>query len=132
MQAANSVYHMFSLYIDLLRFKLFPALVLMAGLCLLLFTCNCVVSFWRGFLFLWVLRMGYIILLWHSLSLQYNYFGSDYISSWSLLIFYLRYVKRHFIKKQLIPFFFISFITFFKQYNYINQLHHIKSQFLHM
>ena len=29
-------------------------------------------------------------------------------------------------------FLFISFITFFKQYNYIHQLHHIKSQFLHM
>ena len=25
---------------------------------------------WRGFLFLWVLGMGYIILLWHSLSLH--------------------------------------------------------------
>ena len=30
---------------------------------------------WRGFLFLWVLGMGYVILLWHSLSLPYNYFG---------------------------------------------------------
>ena len=29
---------------------------------------------WRGFLFLWVLGMGYVILLWHSLSLPYNYF----------------------------------------------------------
>ena len=36
-------------------------------ICLLLFTCNYVVSVWRGFLFLWVLRMGYVILLWHSL-----------------------------------------------------------------
>ena len=43
-------------------------------ICLLLFTCNYVVSVWRGFLFLWVLRMGYVILLWHSLSLPYNYF----------------------------------------------------------
>ena len=25
-----------------------------------------VVSVWRGFLFLWVLGMGYVILLWHS------------------------------------------------------------------
>ena len=41
---------------------------------LLLFTCNYVVSVWRGFLFLWVLGMGYVILLWHSLSLPYNYF----------------------------------------------------------
>ena len=43
-------------------------------ICLLLFTCNYVVSVWRGFLFLWVLGMGYVILLWHSLSLSYNYF----------------------------------------------------------
>ena len=41
--------------------------------CLLLFTCNYVVSVRRGFLFLWVLGMGYVILLWHSLSLPYNY-----------------------------------------------------------
>ena len=43
-------------------------------ICLLLFTCNYEVSVWRGFLFLWVLGMGYVILLWHSLSLPYNYF----------------------------------------------------------
>ena len=43
-------------------------------ICLLLFTCNYVVSVWRGFLFLWVLGMGYVILLWHSLSLPYIYF----------------------------------------------------------
>ena len=42
-------------------------------ICLLLFTCNYVVSVWRGFLFLWVLGMGNVILLWHSLSLPYNY-----------------------------------------------------------
>ena len=41
---------------------------------LLLATCNYVVSVWRGFLFLWVLGMGYVILLWHSLSLPYNCF----------------------------------------------------------
>ena len=46
-------------------------------ICLLLFTCNYVVSVWRGFLFLWVLGMGYVILLWHSLSLPYNYFDND-------------------------------------------------------
>ena len=40
---------------------------------LLLFTCYYVVSVWRGFLFLWVLGMGYVILLWHCLSLPYNY-----------------------------------------------------------
>ena len=34
-------------------------------ICLLLFTCNYVVSVWSGFLFLWVLGMGYVILLWH-------------------------------------------------------------------
>ena len=44
-------------------------------ICLLLFTCNYVVFVWRGFLFLWVLGMGYVILLRHSLSLPYNYFG---------------------------------------------------------
>ena len=43
-------------------------------ICLLLFTCNYVVSVWRSFLFLWVLGMGYVIILWHSLSLPYNYF----------------------------------------------------------
>ena len=42
---------------------------------LLLFTCNYVVFVLRGFLFLWVLGMGYVILLWHSLSLPYNYFA---------------------------------------------------------
>ena len=34
---------------------------------------SAVVSVWRGFLFLWVLGMGYVILFWHSLSLPYNY-----------------------------------------------------------
>ena len=42
-------------------------------ICLLLFTCNYVVSVWRGFLFLWVLGTGYVILLWQSLSLPFNY-----------------------------------------------------------
>ena len=32
-------------------------------ICLLSFTCNYVVSVWKGFLFLWVLGMGYVILL---------------------------------------------------------------------
>ena len=44
-------------------------------ICLLFFTCNYVVFVWRGFFFLWVLGMGYVILLWHSLSLPYNYFS---------------------------------------------------------
>ena len=35
---------------------------------MVLFTCNYVVSVW-GFLFLWVLGMGYVILLWHFMSL---------------------------------------------------------------
>ena len=47
-------------------------------ICLLLFTCNYVVSVWRDFLFLWVLGMGYVILLWHSLSLPYNYLDSSF------------------------------------------------------
>ena len=42
-------------------------------ICLLLFTCIYVVSVWRGFLFLWVLGLRYVILLWHSLSLPYDY-----------------------------------------------------------
>ena len=40
--------------------------------CLLLFTCNYVVSVRRGFL--WVPGMGYVILLKHSLSLPYFHF----------------------------------------------------------
>ena len=43
-------------------------------ICLLLFTCNYVVFVRRSFLFLWVHGMDYVILLWHSLSLPYNYF----------------------------------------------------------
>ena len=46
-----------------------PGLEKRGLICLLLFTCNYVVSVWRGFLFLWVLGMGYVNLLWHSLSL---------------------------------------------------------------
>ena len=42
-------------------------------ICLLLFTCNYVVSV----IFLWVFWMGYVILLWHSLSLPYNYFTNS-------------------------------------------------------
>ena len=30
----------------------------------------------KGCLFLWVLGMGYVILLWYSLSLPYNYFDT--------------------------------------------------------
>ena len=46
-------------------------------ICLLLFTCNYVVSVRRGFLFLWVLGMGYVILLWHPLGLPYDYFAGE-------------------------------------------------------
>ena len=46
---------------------------------LLLFTCNYVVSVWRGFP--WMLGMGNIILLWHSLSLSYNYFVDSIYTS---------------------------------------------------
>ena len=46
-------------------------------ICLLLFTCNYVVSVWRGLLFLLVLGMGYVTLLWHSLSLPYNYVACE-------------------------------------------------------
>ena len=40
-------------------------------ICLLLFTCNYVVSVWRGFLFLWVLGMGYC----HRLNCDYSLGG---------------------------------------------------------
>ena len=50
-----------------------------------LFACNYVVSVRRGFLFLWVLGMGCVILLWHSLSLPYNYF-EYYVKSDKLLL----------------------------------------------
>ena len=49
-----------------------------ANLSRLLFACDCVVSVRRGFLFLLVLGMGYVILLWHSLSLPYNYLAALY------------------------------------------------------
>ena len=55
-------------------------------ICLLLFTCNYVVFVWRGFLFLWVLGMGYVILLWHSLSLPYSYF-SERFTPFFLLVY---------------------------------------------
>ena len=53
-------------------------------ICLLFFTCNNVVSVWRGFIFLWVLGMGYLILLWHSLSLPYNYLGGKRFVFWRI------------------------------------------------
>ena len=44
-------------------------------ICLLSLTCNYVVSFRSGFLFLWVLGMGFANLLWHSVGLPYSYYG---------------------------------------------------------
>ena len=70
-----------------------------------------VVSARRGFLFLWVLGMGYVILLWHSLSLPYNYFIvmhlivkifnfllADYYDFFQLVIYVLIYVYPKFRK----------------------------------
>ena len=66
-------------------------------ICLLLFTCNYVVSVWRGFLFLWVLGMGYVILLSHSLSLPYNYFIFNcFAHQDSFDDFYLLPISRNF------------------------------------
>ena len=39
------------------------------------FICYYVVSVKRGFIFLWVFGMSCVFLLWHSLSLPYNYFA---------------------------------------------------------
>ena len=72
-------------------------------ICLLLFTCNYVVSDWRGFLFLWVLGMGYVILLWHSLSLPYNY------STKIISIFFLLYTN---ISRKKVHFTFSSYLSF--------------------
>ena len=83
-------------------------------ICLLLFTCNYVVFVWRGFFFLWVLGMGYVILLWHSLSLPYNYFttgtkrlqmsfytlGNTYLKKLISKIEYQMSRNRHFAQKE--------------------------------
>ena len=60
-----------------------PRLGMRELICLLLLRCYYVVSVWRGFLFRWVLGIGYVFLLWHSLSLPYNYFVSlpDHLDS---------------------------------------------------
>ena len=63
-------------------------------ICLLLFTCNYVVFVRRGFLFLWVLGMGYVILLWHSLSLPYNYFATELRPSINSRIRFLLHILR--------------------------------------
>ena len=49
--------------------------------CLLLFACDYVISVWGGFLFLWVLGVGCVILLWHSLSLPFSCFAFSARSS---------------------------------------------------
>ena len=48
---------------------------------------------WRGIPFLCVLGMGYVILLWHSLSHPYNYFVSGCTNSWRL--FYILNIKLY-------------------------------------
>ena len=63
-------------------------------ICLLLFTCNYVVSVQRGFLFLWVLGMGYVMLLCHSLSLPYNYFDIKVMLRYSCLTLWMA-LKRY-------------------------------------
>ena len=55
-------------------------------ICLLLFTCNYGVSVWSGFLFLWVLGMGYVILSWPFLSISYNYLEYGYLRSYVLFL----------------------------------------------
>ena len=50
---------------------------------------NCVVSVRRDFLFLWVLGMGYVILLWHSRSLPYNYL--EYHVKFNLICFSIKH-----------------------------------------
>ena len=82
-------------------------------ICLLLFTCNYVVFVWRGFLFLWVLGMSYVILLWRSLSLPYNYFenGKSFLSKyfWSLTgdqrVWVIHYVEKPTSVRKLSAFF---------------------------
>ena len=58
-------------------------------ICLLLSTCNYVVSVWKGFLFLLVLGMGCAIILWHSLGLPYIYFTNETKPSTTLYISYI-------------------------------------------
>ena len=57
---------------------------------LLSFTCNYVVSVQRGFFFFLVLGIGCVILLWHSLGLQYNYFDHH-----NLLLDLALHVREH-------------------------------------
>ena len=68
------ILYSFVVYLYVSGMDQLPRLGMRELICLMLFTCNYMVSVRRGFLFLWVLGMGYAILLWHSLSLPYNYF----------------------------------------------------------
>ena len=74
-------------------------------ICLLLFTCNYVVSVWGGFLFLWVLGMGYVIVLWHSLGLPYSYFENpsktfEYMIFWRFAGFLIHQVTKILFKSK--------------------------------
>ena len=79
-------------------------------ICLLLFACNYVVSVWRGFLFLWVLGMGYVILLWHSLSLPYNYFAEN--------VLFMQFLKKRNV---------LRFLPVFLKHFKINKIYSVVS-----
>ena len=58
------------------------------------------VSVRMGFLFLWVVRIGGDIMLYHT-QFTCNYFGSDFASSWSLLkLFVIRVCHKHAFSKR--------------------------------
>ena len=65
-------------------------------ICLLLFTCIYVVSVWRGLLFLWLLRMGYVILFWHSLSLPLIILCDHSLQNNSIFLVHFLSVKASF------------------------------------
>ena len=71
--------------------------------CLLLYACNYVVSVLRGFLFLWVLGMGYVMSLLYSLSLPYNYFvDNEFLAILVMGDSTLLYVLLGFINKDIL------------------------------
>ena len=77
------------------------------AVCLLLFACNYVVSVWRGFLFLWVLWMGYVVLLWRSLSLPCGCF-SKYTVTFCVHCIYKESKKNSFNRSEGVIFCLIS------------------------
>ena len=83
-------------------------------ICLLLFTCNYVVFVWRGFLFLWVLVMGYVILLWHSLSLPYNYLKTQSVRYAIELLLKVQISPDHLTSEVLRP---ILFCELYRTFN---------------